>query len=64
MIWPWYRSIEQRPKEFLAVEGMTVTVYADLSELLINTGDKIYIPVEAVFAPEDKPLDTAENISD
>jgi len=49
-----------RPKEFVVVEGMSVTVSVDFSKVLIISGDKIIVPVEAVFAPEDKPLDTNE----
>ena len=50
----------ERPTEFIAVEGMSVTVYVDLSKILIIASDKIIVPVESVFTPEDKPLDSPE----
>jgi len=48
------------PTEFIALEGMSVTVNVDFSQVLIIASDKIIVPVEAVFAPEDKALESKE----
>ncbi len=50
----------QRPKKFLVAEGMSVTVTVDMSKILIDTSDKIIVPVEAVFIPEEKALESKE----
>jgi RND family efflux transporter MFP subunit len=44
------------PKEFIALPGMSVNVHLDFSKIVKNPSSTLVVPVEAVFAPEDKNL--------
>ncbi len=44
------------PKEFTALPGMSVNVHLDFSKMVQNSGASLVVPVEAVFAPENKSL--------
>jgi RND family efflux transporter MFP subunit len=44
------------PTEFTALPGMSVNVHLDFSKMVDTSGTKLVIPVEAIFAPEDKKL--------
>lgn len=49
-----------RPKTFPVLDGMTVTVLLDLSKLIATDNGTPMLPLEAVFAPQDQPLDANE----
>jgi RND family efflux transporter MFP subunit len=48
------------PTTFTVLEGMSTTVRVDLSELLKDNNNKIVLPVTAVFAAEDQPVETSQ----
>ena len=52
--------IIDRPKEFNVLEGMSTTVEVDLSQVMIDAANKIIIPVTAVFAAEDQPVESTQ----
>ncbi|MGP8847483.1 efflux RND transporter periplasmic adaptor subunit, partial [Enterobacter hormaechei] len=46
-----------RPSDFPAVAGVSGTVTIDLSKLPVSTlREKLVVPVEAVFNPDNSPL--------
>jgi RND family efflux transporter MFP subunit len=48
------------PTTFTVLEGMSTTVRVDLSELLKDNNNKIVLPVTAVFAAEEQPVETTK----
>lgn len=49
-----------RPKTFPVLDGMTVTVLMDIGQLIDVKTDHGMLPVEAVFSPQDQPLDSSQ----
>jgi RND family efflux transporter MFP subunit len=48
------------PTTFTVLEGMSTTVQVDLSELLKENNNKLVLPVTAVFAAEEQPVETSQ----
>lgn len=46
------------PEEFVALPGMSANVHLDLSRIVDTSKVKLVVPVEAVFSPEDKSLNS------
>lgn len=49
-----------RPKTFPVLEGMTVTILLDLSQLMTLNNNIPVLPAEAIFVPADQPLESSQ----
>ena len=49
-----------KPQDINVLPGMTATVLADMRRVFPEQSDRIILPVEAVFAAEDEPLQSDE----